>query len=782
MKTIKRIFHLKCFYLINLIIAILSLSYVFNNKLKSKTIMMFSTNMMTATGTSTSTETSSTTATSTKNQSTLKANFMYKSGSLNKINTSKTSNTNKIKEIENKDLSWTGWIKYFKLLNNEKPSGFKVNISFEKQAKDYPDINLNEVQNGEFVYIHDVNTFYGILYTNHFNILKNKNDFDPIDSFKIKNIIPLVDDKNIYGGLKNFGKFPEGYCFQVITTDIPLTRAVEPSDSILKYIICTSEQSHMLNLLKKIKNLKIEDQRFKGIILKPKQEKSKLSNQEIKDSNHLGNLLLNEDEIDNHPEDRWIILKNWSQCSLLCGGGKSTLQRKCTLPQGKNCKGSEILTKTCNTEPCPSYIKKIEKIKKLQSDPIVINRRISNVPERYEKCITKQKDVLLSMVDKKNGYKYRLPVRLIMNTETISFYSNAEDIKTAKLTYLTKHTELLSDRENYSCFIIKDASNKSEVCPLNLTTQDIPEEEQSTLDLNSIPEHYLHFINEWSYDYNLFKFQCSRVNRQKELQVKLSDDLNKKKNEIKEEIDEERKVLMNRELQKKEKLETINKLQNTEDLTLEAIKQEAKIENLITEEQKQKEELKIELLKKEVDELQNKQKQCRLRIKEKQRESQLNLQTHIDKIRLQEAQEEAKRAIFKQRENLKEKISMIKKKSLVKEVELKKEIINLRNKINTEIKQSFKKGDENKCKISIENEQNKKMYCDANFGTVYIKHKICMSDEFCNICCENEFGSVYIADKEICIENNCLQNSNSEAKQLENSKTGKWVFLKKTDQ
>lgn len=51
----------------------------------------------------------------------------------------------------------------------------------------------------------------------------------------------------------------------------------------------------------------------------------------------------------------WIVLQDWSQCNLKCGGGTSTLQRMCVPPKtgGAPCQGEPIITRPCNTQPCP---------------------------------------------------------------------------------------------------------------------------------------------------------------------------------------------------------------------------------------------------------------------------------------------------------------------------------------------------------------------------------------------------------------------------------------------
>lgn len=74
-----------------------------------------------------------------------------------------------------------------------------------------------------------------------------------------------------------------------------------------------------------------------------------------------------------------MVIHQWSECTLACGGGDTFLQRKCVgrKGKGKKCQGEEILSKKCNTQACPSQIKKAEKSKK----PAMIQMaRLSNRP------------------------------------------------------------------------------------------------------------------------------------------------------------------------------------------------------------------------------------------------------------------------------------------------------------------------------------------------------------------------------------------------------------------
>jgi len=146
-------------------------------------------------------------------------------------------------------------------------------------------------------------------------------------------------------------------------------------------------------------------------------------------------------------EPTWIAITPWSECSKLCGGGKSYLQRICIVPKNSNehCDGERILTKDCNLQPCetndmifdskqknntvifnnntnsaqPSMVNELSVIK----SPIVKILPISKKPIRYERCLIKEGDLALYIND---GYLKgtKIPVRVILNNSTLTVYSS----------------------------------------------------------------------------------------------------------------------------------------------------------------------------------------------------------------------------------------------------------------------------------------------------------------------------------------------------------------------
>lgn len=110
----------------------------------------------------------------------------------------------------------------------------------------------------------------------------------------------------------------------------------------------------------------------------------------------------------NSKDGRWVIIQDWSQCTLSCGGGKQYLQRLCVPPKsgGLSCEGPNILEKDCNTFECPNYIEE----ETSESLPTVIKmQRFFNRPQRYEVKII---SILLLFMNTNYGYFFCFVVYL----------------------------------------------------------------------------------------------------------------------------------------------------------------------------------------------------------------------------------------------------------------------------------------------------------------------------------------------------------------------------------
>ena len=80
---------------------------------------------------------------------------------------------------------------------------------------------------------------------------------------------------------------------------------------------------------------------------------------------------------------KWIILQDWSTCTLACGGGTQTRHRYCVFPpSGIPCEGKAIETRSCNTDPCSNITQIEDNLDYLPTQIKIL--RVSQIPQRYK--------------------------------------------------------------------------------------------------------------------------------------------------------------------------------------------------------------------------------------------------------------------------------------------------------------------------------------------------------------------------------------------------------------
>jgi len=273
-------------------------------------------------------------------------------------------------------------------------------------------------------------------------------------------------------------------------------------------------------------------------------------------------------------DGRWIILQNWSQCTLKCGGGKSYLQRLCVTSKsgGKPCEGDSILEKKCNIQPCPETEHILDP--SLNKSDIILNTKtqikmmaFSSQPLRYRKCLIKEGDVLFnkyfngtkkieqSTADN-SEYKNQIPVRAVMNNMTFSFFEGEKyDTHIISFNIFDTIFEIVF-QENQHCFILSESFQKMvRVCPFTYQNQK-------------------ELVLDWEKDFNIFKYNCHNDGKRH------LDNMNKFENKLKDAIAQ---LVQQHELDKKEGIYTTydDSLKNIDQKASEAIMKEASLEELI---------------------------------------------------------------------------------------------------------------------------------------------------------------------------------------------------------
>ncbi len=326
-----------------------------------------------------------------------------------------------------------------------------------------------------------------------------------IDSFNIEDITKVYEDPSIKaGGVSDFGNFDEGFCIKITTKD---------SGKIV-YVLCFDSMNEKTVVLNLVRLIKIDQQHKNGIFDNNPQDAKKKRNGET-----LASILGKDNKVkeDRHTvltDGYWVTLQEWSQCNLKCGGGTSTYHRLCRPPKngGKPCQGEAIMHKPCNTHPCPITDGTAEgpfgnKNTEVLA-PIVKIMAFTDQPQRYTKCKIKESDMMIyyktsdpallnspllngKTIENTMG-EINIPARVIMNNSTLTVFSG-EHYKTLHQSYNLKKTKFYASKIKKGCFELREGSKKTiTLCPFGC-------------------EHSVKPLDEWAYDFDLFKNKCGRI-------------------------------------------------------------------------------------------------------------------------------------------------------------------------------------------------------------------------------------------------------------------------------
>jgi len=186
-----------------------------------------------------------------------------------------------------------------------------------------------------------------------------------VDSLNIDLINPVPEDEPMKGGVKDLGNFDEGNCIE-LSAIIPKSynKDFDPSNNLSgitqKWILCSDSVASKGELLSLLLKTKTTSQRAHDRIMtadqmgKPKVAKFDLSFGKKKPAPPTSKAGAKQEEVKER-EGYWVMLQDWTKCSLSCGGGQSFQQWMCVPPQngGKPCDGEAVRTKPCNTQECP---------------------------------------------------------------------------------------------------------------------------------------------------------------------------------------------------------------------------------------------------------------------------------------------------------------------------------------------------------------------------------------------------------------------------------------------
>jgi hypothetical protein len=683
-------------------------------------------------------------------------------------------------------VHFQGWVKYFKYDSDEshspRPTTFFKNMEFYQQTRKFPNADLNEKKVNEYKYIKNEMFFYLLLTNESINILTSRVEkFQQIyDTLNVDLITPQVEDKNFRGGITDFGSFSEGFCFKAESSSKILTELPKKNIPLKTWIFCTETAKEKVNFMFTLRKIKILHQRDQGIIIN---NSIPLNNDKIGDlltgssptmKNEDGNLNASFNATTGSITDGyWITLQEWTQCSLKCGGGLSTLHRMCVPPKGsgKPCTGPAVLTKPCNTQPCPQ-IKELITSKKnstMAAKPIVKIMPFSDRPQRYTKCIIKESDMMYTKILREKIQKVenvQMPIRLVMNNKTISLFGSS-DYNSLIMSFELELTEISPSKAHTNCFIL----SQGEITDLNILQAEIC---PFGMDMSS------KIYNQWIYDFNLFKHQCHSNKETIELDSSdakaLDDKYNKKLASAKLDIVEDRERLVKEKLSQKDEKKYNVQIMKTNEMAMQAVQKEVSLETMVRKEEEEREQLAEKELLAKLDEEKEKQHCLVKSIQEKEKEDQFNLKAEEAAAEMRKIRDRAEKQVVIKRSQLKSDVMKMRKRAERKKAQIQAQLQAVRIQMSKDMGKIYKEGDINKCKDSLKSKENRDSYCGVNFPDDFVRFSNCKSEEedFCSLCCETEFGDMHMDKRQQCYDTLCV------APKMEKD-DGKWIWVADTN-
>ena len=649
------------------------------------------------------------------------------------------------------DIYWQGWVKYFHYDNGthfERPLAFFRNNEYYTQR-----IKRKNMLNGDLagtIKIPSKFQFFLVLYNNSLNIYSSRSKIikTVYDTLHIDYIGPVPEDKPLKGGIKDLGNFNEGKCIE-LTSKIPDT--FDTNFNPQKYmglpqtwIICTDKEKDKSSLLMMLLKLKVRRQRDSGEVMTKDAIEDRLKGQvdtlnamikSIKPRRAL--------QISKPTDGYWMLLQDWTECSLKCGGGLRYQQWTCVPPKsgGKPCKGKSIKTRPCNTQKCPgvgTFLKLLNSTVPVINKPIIKVAPFSIRPQRYSLCQIKDNDAFMTTFNKDTREKAKIPVRIVMNNQTFTIFGD-DSYSNVIYSFKLEYSHIMS-MGSFCCFSIKDSHKDFKICGYQAYCG------------NKLTNNW---VEQWKKDFLLFKVDC-RVGREKALlsqedEHNLDDDFNGKVGAAKEELIALNAELMEKKERKEEQRLMRGKVLASQNNGFTLLQKEINLENMIRKEEKEKEGLEIKnVIKILMDE--KKKKKCLMKtLRQRQKQNQMLLEERDNENEVKSINNEISIEIELKRNQLKRQVALLRARARRKKAELEDQVNRVRGQMAKELLEANKNGNMKNCIKGKNDNIFRNNYCNTNFVDDYLKNNDCKVQEtYCYLCCENEFGNAFLEKRDQC--------------------------------
>jgi len=681
----------------------------------------------------------------------------------------------------------TQWVKYFKYPNvgDAKPKHFFKNGEFKEQYKYFPNLDLKAKSDDGFgnlrTYIGSETDFYITIFQHNINFLNSRQSLEQkvVDVLPFTAIDPIMeepeDPRNPKDGIDEFGNFAEGFCFKI-----------NANQKQNVWILCSETLEEKLKLFELLREMKIKEQRARGVFNIKEKDESKKNAADLFLKDEKKRIAQGDRKLGDVKDGYWITIQEWTPCNLKCGGGEEVYQRLCVPPKegGRPCEGESILRRPCNTQPCQQVLStdKPEENKNNTETlkPIVKVMPFSTRPQRYSKCVIKESDMMYEHSLKADGNnpnlfggdasgkmdKVQIPVRVIMNNRTVSIYGG-EDYSTQIIALDLEYTIFNRETTNpdpvlKKCFSLISGLHKQKatLCPF------------SRGDDKS--------VDEWDYDFNLFKNQCQQSREKLEMEFRLNSKLQEKIKQAKREILDEREAEIKKKSGKSEIDLIKDKKKDTKQTALRAIQKELDLEEMIKKEEEEREKLEEQEIYVRIDE-EKKKNDCLLKaIKEKALENQFRKKLDSEKKEIQSLEETTRNQVGSRIAILKQKIWEMRNDAKSRKQQLMQQLQEVRLSMADNLSKAYKKGETHNCEFALTDTKNSIAYCTANYGSNPTTYTSCIGTvtsqkAFCKYCCRTEFGNLLEMEQNSCIEKICSKLTNDPIPNKEEDK-GVWVY------
>lgn len=660
------------------------------------------------------------------------------------------------------EVAWEGWVKYFKYNSGthlNKPEDFYINNAFFSQR--VLKKNLFKRDEGGYKYIQNKFEFYAKFLKHNFNILSNREDHygRTVDTLDFDTIRVIDPSDPLNGAIKDLGKFKEGHCISIntlIPTDydkdyMPFeeTNNTNPQN----WIICVDSKESKEKLMNFFISYRVILQKQQDIdfeMRKSENEKNQIDK--------LGETQVKKEIYDgpnaNKNLDGYLILINdWTQCTVKCGGGYSYQQWRCIPPKqgGLPCQGELIRKRICNEEKCPGVVQTpvanitvVEETKVVA--PIFKSMYFIDRPQQNVPCLIRENDILYEIFSEKNKGNVKLPGRVLMNNRTISVFKDSS-YDHAVFNFNLDKTKLVPHKDEFCCFFLQSHNKRFKICGL-----------ASECGSLSKPE----FVNSWKQSFSLFKNKCynkfSSRNKdlaELDLKPKSKDNINQSgvlgKMNIESADAEEKEKFLENKLKKTDESNLESKIVEKQKTALKAITREMDLEERLKREEMMRAKEETSKLLAQMRKEEEKKRKLQEALDERENEDESVRKARTVNKSLDHITDETQKTILSKRTALKDKITKIRQKAERRKRLIQQKIELIRGKMAKSLLDASKEGNLNKCKDSKEKKESVIAYCDENILDDYAKNLDCkQKDKFCYICCETEFGNMQAS-----LRNNC---------------------------